>query len=97
MKLRVNTLCRELDKAKEGEDISSAELNTYLLEKVLRPTMEENPPRLSEIDFEQFEHDDIAELADYCERLGVISSKLGQFVGAVAAIPAIPCRARQFC
>lgn len=97
MKLRVNTLCRELDKAKEGEDISSAELNTYLLEKVLRPTMEGNPPRLSEIDFEQFEHDDITELADYCERLGVISSKLRQFVGAVAAIPAIPCRSRQFC
>lgn len=97
MKLDRKSLCRKLEAAEKTETVSKANVNDYLLEKVLRPTLQGKAPRLNEIDYDQFEEEEIDELADYCERLEITSGKLSRFVGAVACFDATPCRARQFC
>lgn len=97
MKLHLKDLCRAFRQAEEAETTSAEGVNPYLLEKVLRPTLQGKAPMLKDIDYDQFEDSDISELADYCERLENTSRKLEQFVGAVANIRAVPCRSRRFC
>lgn len=97
MKLNLKDLYRAFEQAEEGVTTPIDGVNTYLLEKVLRPTLQGKAPRLQEIDYSKFEDDDISDLADYCERLGRSVVKLEQFTGAVAAIEAIPSHSRQFC
>lgn len=97
MKMNLKELQRAFRKVTEGETVPRDGLNAYLLEQVLRPTMLGRPPRLNEIDYEQFEEDDIGRLAEYYDHLESTSRQLSQFVGAVASIAATPCRARQFC
>lgn len=97
MKLDLTNLCREFMSVKEGDITPADGVNPYLLKTVLRPAMQGNPPILADIDYNQFEDDDISDLADYCERLEFAARKLEQFVGAVASIKAIAARSRQFC
>lgn len=97
MKLHLKDLCCAFGKAEEAETISTEGVNPYLLEQVLWPALRGNAPELKDIDYDQFESEDLSELADYCERLEITSKKLEQFVGAVAGIEAVPCRSRQFC
>lgn len=97
MKMDRKALCHKLKAAKEAETVPKANVNAYLLEKVLSPTLMGKAPRLNEINYDQFEEEDIEELADYCEQLEITSGKLSRFVGAVAFFDAIPCRTRQFC
>ena len=97
MKLDLKELSHAFRKLKESETVPLNEVNPYLLEKILLPTLQGHVPTLKDIDYSQFEDGDITELADYCERLMDESNKLMQFVGAVASIEAVPCRSRQFC
>lgn len=97
MKLNLKNLCREFAEAKEAETTPTDGVNPYLLEEVLRPVLRGNSLTLRAIDYNQFEDDDISDLADYCERLEVTSRKLEQFVGAVTLLKAFSSRSRQFC
>ena len=97
MKLNLKELSHAFRKLKEEETVSSNGVNSYLLEKVLLPTLQGNAPMLKDIDYSQFEDDDISDLANYCESLMAESNRLMQFVGAVASIEAVPCCSRQFC
>lgn len=97
MKLHMKELSRAFQRTEASETTPTRGINSYLLEKVLRPTLQGNPPRLRSIDYDQFVEDDLYELASYYEQLESTCTKLSQFVGAVAAIEAIPCRARRFC
>lgn len=97
MKLHLKELSRAFQRAEASETTPTQGVNSYLLEKVLWPTLQGNPPRLNQIDYDQFTEDDLYEMADYCEHREATSRKLSQFVGAVAAISPIPCRSRQFC
>lgn len=97
MKLHLKDLCREFGRAKDEETVSSKGVNPYLLENVLRPTLQGEAPRLGDIDYEQFELEDIGALSDYYDNIWKDSAKLGQFVRAVTALPPVPSRERQFC
>lgn len=97
MKLHLKDLSRAFRRAEAAETTPTEGVNFYLLEEVLRPTLQENPPRLKDIDYAQFEEDDLYELAGYYEQLEATSKKLSQFVGAVATLDPVPCRSRQFC
>lgn len=97
MKLNLTNLCREFMALKEGDIMPTDGVNPYLLKSVLRPVMQGNPPILADIDYNQFEDDDISDLADYCAQLEFAARKLEQFVGSVASIKAIAARSRQFC
>ncbi len=96
MKLHLKDLCREFGRAKEEETVSKEGVNPYLLEKVLRPALQGEAPMLGDIDYEQFDLEDIGALCDYYECMWKTAEKLGQFVSAVASLAPVPSRKCQF-
>lgn len=97
MKLHLKDLCREFRRTKDEETVPSKGVNRYLLENVLRPTLEGDAPMLGDIDYEQFDLEDIGVLSDYYDEMWKASGKLGQFVSAVSSLAPVPSRERQFC
>lgn len=97
MKLDVKGLCKRLAQAKEEETVSSENCNGYLLDKVLRPLMREETVLLKDVDFSQFEEEDIRQIVGYYESLEVQGQKLAQFVGAITNLQPVACKARRFC
>lgn len=97
MKMNLKDLCRQLAQATEEETVSSRDVNSYLLNQVLRPLMREDRIRLKDIDFEQFDSVDIRVLANYYESLEMEGRKLTELTGAIAGMEPMACRARRFC
>lgn len=97
MKMDLKVLCKQLAQAKEEESVSTKGCNAYLLDMVLRPLMQEETVLLNDIDFSEFEADDIHTLTAYYESLEMQGRKLMQLVGAIANIEPVACKARQFC
>ncbi|MCI8399287.1 MAG: hypothetical protein HFF90_07790 [Oscillibacter sp.] len=97
MKMDLKVLCKQLAQAKEEEVVSTEMCNPYLMEKVLRPLMRNETVLLKDIDFSQFDSEDIREIADYCESLEMEGQKLMQMVGAVANLEPAACKVRRFC
>ena len=97
MKLDLKILCGLLAGAGEEETVSTRNCNPYLLETVLQPLMREETVLLKDIDFSQFDADDIRTLVGYYDSLERQGRKLEQLVGAIANIEPIACKARRFC
>lgn len=97
MKMDLSGLCKQLAHAKEEEAVPTEDCNPYLLECILRPLMRDERVMLKDIDFEQFEAEDVHTLSDYYDSLEMQGQKLLQLAGAVAAIEPVACKARRFC
>lgn len=65
--LDLGELCRQLRQAEEHELQFDEELNPYLFHTVLSRVWDEEPIRLEEIDFDQFDQEDLITIIDYYE------------------------------
>ncbi len=97
MKMDLKGLCTRLAQAKEEETVSTKGVDEYLLNKVLRPLMRNETVLLKDVDFSQFDSEDVRWLTSYYESLEMQGRKLMQVVGAVANIEPASCKARRFC
>lgn len=97
MKMDLKCLCGQLSKAKEEEAVSTANCNPYLLERVLRPLMLQETVLLKDVDFGQFDAEDIQEIAGYYESLEMQGRKLMELVGVMANMEPVACKTRRFC
>ena len=97
MKMDLNGFCTRLTQAKEEETVSTKGVDEYLLNMVLRPLMRNETLLLKDIDFSQFDSDDVHRLTSYYESLEMQGRKLMQVVGSVANMEPAACKARQFC
>ena len=97
MKMDLKGLCSLLAKANEEESVSTEDGNAYLLHQVLRPLMREETVLLKDIDFSQFDYEDIHWLSSYYHSLEMQGRKLMQMVGAVSNMEPVACKARRFC
>ena len=97
MKMDLKCLCGQLSKAKEEEAVSTANCNPYLLERVLRPLMLQETVLLKDVDFGQFDAEDIQEIRGYYESLEMQGRELMEFVGVMANMEPVACKARRFC
>lgn len=97
MKMDMKNLCKLLTQAKEEDAVSAEACNPYLMEKVLRPLMRNETVLLKDVDFSQFEAEDISQITDYYEALEMEGRKLMQIAGAFANLEPIACKVRQFC
>lgn len=97
MKMDLKNLCGRLASADEEESVSSKDCNPYLLEKVLRPLMRDETVLLKDIDFSQFDAEDIHTLNGYYQSLEMQGQRLMGLVGTVAAIEPAARKVRQFC
>lgn len=97
MKVDLSGFCNLLTKASEGKSVSTEGVNAYLLNQVLQPLMQGETVLLKDIDFSQFDDEDIHWLARYYESLEMQGRKLMQIVGAIADVEPMACKARRFC
>lgn len=97
MKMDLKLLCKELSQAKEEEAVSARDCNSYLLDHVLHPLMREETLLLKNIDFSQFDAEDIHTLQSYYESLMMQGRRLMGLVGTVAAFEPAARKVRQFC
>ena len=97
MKMDLKCLCGQLSKAKEEEAVSTANCNPYLLERVLRPLMLQETVLLKDVDFGQFDAEDIQEIRGYYESLEMQGRKLMELVGVMANMEPVACKTRRFC
>ena len=97
MKMDLKCLCGQLSKAKEEEAVSTANCNPYLLERVLRPLMRQERVLLKDVDFGQFDAEDIQEIRGYYESLEMQGRKLMELVGVMANMEPVACKTRRFC
>ncbi len=77
MKLHLKDLCREFGRAKNEETVPSEGVNPYLLENVLWPALHGKAPTLREINYEQFDLEDIGALSDYYDNILWITAVTG--------------------
>lgn len=97
MKVELKIFCGLLDEADAEESVSSKDCNPYLLRHVLMPLMRGESVLVKNIDFTQFDRDDISTLADYYESLEMEGRKLMELVAAIAATGPEACKVRRFC
>lgn len=97
MKMDLKGFCKQLARAEEEETVSTKDGNTYLLEQVIRPLMESKKVLVRDIDFSEFDADDVQWLYGYYESLEMQGRKLAALAGTIGNIEPVACKVRQFC
>lgn len=81
-------LAEKLADAPSEPSVPTGETLPYLLEHVWRPLAEGKDLQYRDIDFDQFEADDLRILSDYNDRVGRVSYELTKRVLCVIKAPA---------
>lgn len=97
MNINISTLMGNLAQAAPEKPIPSDDVNPYLLNVLLRRLLRGENVTYGEVDFSQFEADDLRTLAGYCERRGAQSRRLVEFVKNVDKAEAFHVKTRAFC
>lgn len=97
MKMDLKGLCKQLARVKEEETVSTKGGNTYLLKQVIRPLTQNKKVLVKDIDFSQFDADDVQWLYGYYESLEMRGRKLAAIAGTISNIEPVACKLRQFC
>ena len=97
MNVDLSKLEENLQRAKSEKTVPDDDLNPYLLNVLLRRLQAGEDLTYGEIDFSQFEADDLRVLAGYCESRNSVSQSLAYLVGCIGRAKAFCCTARSFC
>ena len=97
MNLDLYALRQSLQDAKEEEIVSTKNVNPYLLNEVLKPLLSGKKLCYGDIDYTQFEADDLRTLADHYDRRCSAIHQLKALVGVIAEAEPSACRNRAFC
>lgn len=97
MKLNLELLSMRFSQKETEQIVPTDGINTYLLEKVLLPAMNDGTIYLGDIDFDAFDAEDIEAVAEYHDRLTGAVQLTFQFVMAVDSTPSQASRDRMFC
>ena len=97
MNIDISRFEKQLWQAKPEKTVPDNQVNPYLLNILLRRLEAGEDVTYDEIDFSQFEADDLRVLAGYCESKESMVFRLEQLVGAVDKARAFCCKARAFC
>ena len=96
MNIDLERLRRSLQEAPPEESVSHNDVNPYLFALLQRLLTGENVT-YGEIDFSQFEADDLRVLSHYCHERESVSSRLWQLAETIGKARAFSCKARAFC
>lgn len=97
MKLDLKLLSMRFSQTKDEPPVSTKEVNSYLLEKILLPCMNNGTVYLRDIDYEAFEAEDIDQLEEYYDKLLRASRSLGKLTETVQNLCPEAQKARLFC
>ena len=96
MKLDLKKFCVLLARA-GGQTEPDVEVNPYLLDHVLTPTLNGDNVRIGDIDFNRFDAEDIETLAEYYDCLSQTQRDAARLREKMSEIPPTACKARAFC
>ena len=97
MKVDLNILRKKLSELPSEETVDSSEVNPYLLNEVLRPLLAGTELRYGDVDYSQFEADDLRMIAHYCDmRDSVCSGLRNLLVGIAESVPSA-CKKKAYC
>ena len=96
MKLDLKKFCLLLSQAKEPPKADEG-VNRYLLDHVLTPALNGICVRIGDIDFSQFDEEDIEILAEHYDGLDDAKRDAARLEGQITSIPPIARKVRAFC
>lgn len=96
MDIDLKRLQHSLKNAEPEESVSHDDVNPYLFALVQRLLAGEDVT-YGEIDFSQFEADDLRVVSYFCHEREHLSYQLNELVGRIDKAYALPCKARAFC
>lgn len=97
MLVNLDTLRKALSETPTEEMVDSSEVNTYLLNEVLRPILAGKELCYGDIDFSKFDSDDVRYISHYCDERGRVSAKLLRYSSSIVKAEASASRDRAFC
>jgi len=97
MKVELRQLAALLSRLEDEPVIPRDGVNSYLLDKVLAPSMNGDALCLGEIDFDAFDLEDVSVLADYYDDLQQQSYVLSQWARAMVEVLPAASSSRAFC
>ena len=81
----------------EEETVDSSEVHPYLLNEIFRPILTGKSVCYGDIDFSEFDADDLSVISDYCDRRESMMHKLWEYVNELSKAVASACTGRAFC
>lgn len=96
MKLDLKKFCVLLAQVEDPTD-PGENVNRYLLDHVLTPTLNGDNVRIGDIDFSRFDEEDIENLAGYYESLCEIQRDAARLRAKMREIPPTAGKVRAFC
>ena len=96
MKLDLKKFCLLLSQAKEPPKADEG-VNRYLLDHVLTPALNGICVRIGDIDFSQFDEEDIEILAEHYDGLDDAKRDAARLGAQITGIPPIARKVRAFC
>ena len=97
MQLDLKALRTLLKEAPQEETVDSSDVNPYLLQKVLMPLLAGTDLRYGDIDYSQFEADDLRQLSHYCDMRGGTLHRLFGLKKQLTEATPCACKHRAFC
>lgn len=97
MNISLPKLEETLWRVKPEKTVPDEEVNPYLLNVLLKRILAGEDVTYGEIDYSQFEADDLRTLSQYCDRREHIAFGLTQFVKTINTAEAFCCHSRAFC
>lgn len=71
--------------------------NPYLIETIIKPLLAGKSVKYGDIDFSEFELDELRTAAGYCDDISRTSEKLKSLVANISGAEAAACKTRLFC
>ena len=96
MKLDLKKFCVLLAQAEDPTD-PGENVNRYLLDHVLTPTLNGDNVRIGDIDFSRFDEEDIENMAEYYDCLCEIQRGAARLRAKMREIPPTAGKVRAFC
>lgn len=84
--------------AMQSEDtVPKGDTNSYLIAAIIEPILAGKTVKYGDIDFSEFELDDLRRAAGYCGDISSTSYKLKNLVENICGSEAAACKTRSFC
>ena len=96
MLLDLQVLQASLNELPSEETVDSSEVNPYLLNEVLRPLLSGKVLHYGDIDFSEFDADDLRVISDYCDKRDHAMCGLQKIVTGLVEARASACKSRAF-
>ena len=97
MELNLKHLSERFFTAQTEDTVPKGDTNPYLMKTIIEPLLAGKSVKYGDIDFSEFELDELRTAAGYCGDISRTSDKLKSLVANISCSEAAACKTRAFC